>query len=284
MAESAAIGVATRCLSPGSTGSLRLLAFAVGLILLLWAVVNTAVNLLSTTTFSAMMFGLYRQFGCGGEMAAARPIVQASQTTEAIKQSEAGTRFRITPKRLFVACVMGVVLAVAVGALAVSTVRLDDNVKIMAHRGSSKAAPENTLAATRQAIEDGADYVEIDVQETADGQVVVFHDSDFMKLAGMNLRIWATMADLEDIDIGSSFAAEFKDERVPTLAQVLAACQGRIGVNIELKYYGHDEQLEQRVVEIVESCDMASQVVIMSLNRDAVVKMNLRGLTGRSDC
>ena len=170
--------------------------------------------------------------------------------------------------------VVGVVVAVAVGVFAVQSVRLEDDVEIMAHRGSSKAAPENTMAAVKKAIEDGADWVEIDVQETADGEVVVFHDSDFMKLAGVNLKIWdATMADLKDIDIGSWFAPEFKDERVPTLGEVLDECKGKIRVNIELKYYGHDEQLEQRVADIVEAHDMASDVVVMSLKIDAVKKM-----------
>ena len=100
------------------------------------------------------------------------------------------------------------------------------------------------------------------------------HDSDFMKLAGVDLKIWdATKADLKEIDIGSWFNPTFKDERVPTLQDVLTKCKGKIRVNIELKYYGHDDQLEQRVVEIVEALDMASNVVVMSLKTDAVRTM-----------
>lgn len=130
------------------------------------------------------------------------------------------------------------------------------------------------MAAVKKAIEDGADWVEIDVQETADGEIVLFHDSDFMKLAGVDLKIWdATMADLKNIDIGSWFASEFESERVPTLGAVLDQCKGKVGVNIELKYYGHDEQIEERVAEIVEAHDMASDVVIMSLKIDAIKKM-----------
>ena len=162
----------------------------------------------------------------------------------------------------------------SIGVYTIGGVRFEDDVTITAHRGASAAAPENTMAAVERALEDGADWVEIDVQETADGEVVVFHDSDFMKLAGNDLKIWdATMADLEKIDVGSWFDERFKDERVPTLAEVLAACKGRAGVNIELKYYGHDEQLEQRVAEIVEAEEMADQVVLMSLKLDAVKKM-----------
>ncbi|NIP85059.1 MAG: glycerophosphodiester phosphodiesterase, partial [Planctomycetales bacterium] len=173
-----------------------------------------------------------------------------------------------------VLAVVGAVLAVTVGAVAIRSVRLEDRCQVTAHRGASAAAPENTLAAIRQAIADGADWVEIDVQETADGQVVVFHDSDFMKLAGNDLKIWdATLDDLQDIDIGSWFGPQFSHQRVPTLAAVLEECRGKVGVNIELKYYGHDQQLEQRVAEIVEAHDMVSRVVIMSLKMDAVRKM-----------
>jgi len=154
------------------------------------------------------------------------------------------------------------------------SVRLPDNTQVMAHRGSSKAAPENTLASVKRAIEDGADWLEIDVQETADGKVVVYHDSDFMRLAGKDLKVWnATLADLRDIDVGSWFAPEFAGERVPTLGQVLDQCRGHIGVNIELKYYGHDEQLEQRVADVVASHRMDAHVTAMSLKIDLVKKM-----------
>ena len=181
---------------------------------------------------------------------------------------------RITRTRLLAAGIVGVVVAAAAGAFVVRSVRLEDKVDVTAHRGSSKAAPENTMAAVRKAIEDGADWVEIDVQETADGEVVVFHDSDFMKLAGVDLKIWdATAADLRDIDVGTGFGPEFEDERVPTLGEVLDECKGKVGVNIELKYYGHDEQPERRVTEIVESHGMPADVVVMSLKIDAVRKM-----------
>lgn len=180
----------------------------------------------------------------------------------------------MTRMRLLVGGSAGVLVAGVIGVFAVKSVQVEDNVQIMAHRGSSAAAPENTLASIRQAIDDGADWVEIDVQETADGEVVVFHDSDFMKTAGRDLKIWdATVDDLDDIDIGSWFANDFHTERVPTLAEVLAVCKGKIKVNIELKYYGHNDQLEQRVADIVAAHDMDSQVKAMSLKLDGVKKM-----------
>jgi glycerophosphoryl diester phosphodiesterase len=163
-------------------------------------------------------------------------------------------------------------LLVGVGLL--STVRFEDQTSVTAHRGAAGSAPENTLASVKRAIEDGARWVEIDVQENADGEVVVIHDSDFKKVAGLDLKVHeATSRELRQIDIGSWFAPQFRKERVPTLAQVLELCKDKAGVNIELKYYGKNQRLEERVVEIVEAQGMADDVLIMSLKRDGVRKI-----------
>ena len=75
---------------------------------------------------------------------------------------------------------------------------------------AAAAAPENTLAAFERAIQDGADYVELDVMETAYGQVVVFHDKDYMKVAGVPVKVWeATYEELAQIDIGSHFSPTY---------------------------------------------------------------------------
>jgi glycerophosphoryl diester phosphodiesterase len=130
------------------------------------------------------------------------------------------------------------------------------------------------MAAFDKAIEEGADWIELDVQETAEGEVVVFHDRDFMKLAGIPLQIrHATRADLDRIDIGSWFDPSFADQRVPSLRDVLETARGRTPVLIELKFYGHAEELEARVVRIVEETGMAGEIAIMSLDHAAVAKV-----------
>ena len=130
------------------------------------------------------------------------------------------------------------------------------------------------MASIQAAIEDNTDWVEIDVQETFDGQVVVVHDSDFMKLAGIDLKVWdGTLEQIQAIDVGSWFAPEFADQRAPTLIEVLQEAKGKAQVVIELKYYGHDQQLEQRVIDIVEQQGMAEEIAIMSLKYDAVQKV-----------
>lgn len=167
-----------------------------------------------------------------------------------------------------------IVVGFVVGGVLLDKVTIADDVEIIAHRGAAGARPENTLASIRKAVEDGADWVEVDVQETADGEIVVMHDSDFMKLAGVNLKIWdATMEDLAKIDIGSWFDPVYASERAPRLEDVLEITRGRAKLLIELKYYGHDVKLERRTVEIVENAGMAEQVATMSLKYSAVQTM-----------
>ncbi|MBO9477085.1 glycerophosphoryl diester phosphodiesterase membrane domain-containing protein [Shimia sp. R11_0] len=181
------------------------------------------------------------------------------------------------PRVLLIMCVMLALGVSVLGGLGVAGVMAVDSarpVAVIAHRGAAGARPENTMASVLKAIEDQTDWVEIDVQETRDGAVVVIHDSDFMKVAGNPLKIWdATLTDLEEIDIGSWYDPAYAAERTPLLKDVLLAAKDKAGVVIELKYYGHDEMLEQRVVDIVEETGMQDQVKIMSLKYDAVQKM-----------
>ncbi|WP_422049814.1 glycerophosphodiester phosphodiesterase family protein [Shimia sp.] len=187
-------------------------------------------------------------------------------------------RQALAPRGLLIAVVAVAAGSAGLGGAGVlELARVDQTrpVAVIAHRGAAGARPENTMASVMKAIEDQADWIEIDVQETVDGAVVVMHDSDFMKLAGNPIKIWdATLADLEEIDIGSWYDPAFATERVPLLRDVLLAAKDKAGVIIELKYYGHDQQLEQRVVDIVEETGMVEQVQLMSLKYDAVQKMH----------
>ena len=176
----------------------------------------------------------------------------------------------MTAPRFALLLIGGTAVAGLVGAWLLNGIQVHDNIVVAAHRGAAGKAPENTLASVRQAIKDGADWIEIeieiDVQETIDGEVVLIHDSDFMKLAGVDLKVWyGTLKQLREIDIGSWFGPEFSAERVPTLTEVLDETRGQSRVVIGLKYYGHDQQLEQRAVDIVEQAGMVNDVAIMSL-------------------
>ena len=156
----------------------------------------------------------------------------------------------------------------------VEGIDVDRKVAVTAHRGSSKDAPENTLSAVHRAIEDGADFAEIDVQETADGIIVLLHDSDLMRIAGVNKKIWElTYAEIKTLDAGSWFSSEFQGEHVPTLTETLKLARGEIKLNIELKFNGHEKQLVEKVVKIIEDNNFKSQCVISSLNFEGLKKV-----------
>ena len=88
--------------------------------------------------------------------------------------------------------------------------------------GPSRKATGKHQPNQRMAIEDGTDWLEIDVQESEDGEVMVIHDSDFIKLSNVNMKVWdGSFADIRDIDVGGWFDPQFSAERVPTLAEVL---------------------------------------------------------------
>ncbi len=150
---------------------------------------------------------------------------------------------------------------------------MEDQVAVTAHRGSSRKAPENTLAAIEMAVRDGADFAEIDVQETADGVVVLLHDADLMRIAGVDKKIWAVRYDeINTLDVGSWFSPDFADQRIATLRQAIEAARGRIRLNIELKFNGHDQKLAERVAEIVRSESFEPQCVVTSLEYDGLTE------------
>ncbi|MEO1617576.1 MAG: glycerophosphodiester phosphodiesterase [Planctomycetota bacterium] len=261
------VGVIGGWLIPEDVSSIYTLAFQVGVLVLLLAGSGLLVNLAAAIAGAGVLFHAYRQFVPKAELAMNKRLIEDGSRSE--KKLDLLTRPRLIAGLLILCLCAGLI-----GFYSLDSIRLEDDVQVMAHRGASKTAPENTMAAFRQAIEDGADWIEIDVQETADGVVVIAHDSDFMKVAGNPIKVWnAKLSDLSNIDIGGWFDPQFVDQRVPTLADVLRLCKDKVGVIIELKYYGHDEQLEQRVVEIVEAEEMVDQVMVMSLKAEGIKKL-----------
>jgi glycerophosphoryl diester phosphodiesterase len=174
--------------------------------------------------------------------------------------------------------IVGGIAAIGGTAAAVDRLRLEPTVAITAHRGSSLRAPENSLGALTAAVEDGANIAEIDVQETADGAVVVIHDTDLRRIAGDPRGIWeVSSAELATLDAGSWFDPGFASERIPTLEQAIRLVRGRMLLNIELKFNGHDERLVERVVEILNREGFAEEAVITSLDYGAL--QDVRSLT-----
>jgi glycerophosphoryl diester phosphodiesterase len=144
-------------------------------------------------------------------------------------------------------------------------------VQVTAHRGHARAAPENTLSAMRKAIESGADYAEMDVQLTSDGKIVLLHDRDLKRVAGDSRRLDELSYDeVRQLDVGRWFDPAFSGERVPTLAEVISLCRGKIRMNIELKFFGSDQRLAQAVAGFVHEQEFDSECLITSLNYEAL--------------
>jgi glycerophosphoryl diester phosphodiesterase len=144
---------------------------------------------------------------------------------------------------------------------------------VVAHRGYARRTPENTLSAFKAAIDVGADFAELDVQETADGVIVVLHDRDLMRMAGDRRRISdITFAEARKLDLGRKAAPEFAGEGIPTLAEVIALARGKIKLQIELKYYGKDRGLARRVAELIRREGFEDQCEVTSLDEDGLMK------------
>jgi glycerophosphoryl diester phosphodiesterase len=165
-----------------------------------------------------------------------------------------------------------VVSAGSAALLAEAGTTADGSVCI-AHRGSSLAAPENTLAAVEQAIRDAADYVEVDVQLTADQQIVVAHDADLMRVARSPLVVSeSTLAELQAVDVGRGFPSRFAAETPPTLEDVIGVVRGRAKLIVELKSYGEaSPKLAADVATTLRDFNMLNDAMIMSLKQAEVI-------------
>ena len=240
--------------------SLTLMIVLLGIVVALYSLGNLLITTVFAGTFSSILVIFSDR--CG---------INFDQVRFTGERKEGATKLSI--KGFAGIIVAAALVALLTGAFLINSVPSDNDVLIIAHRGAAGKAPENTLAAINQAIEDKTDWVEIDVQESADGEVLVIHDSDLMKLAGDSIKVWeGSLEELRQLDVGSWFDPKFSSERIPTLTETLEAVRGKAKLLIELKYYGHDEMLEQRVVDIVEDAGMVEEIALMSLKPGGIQK------------
>jgi glycerophosphoryl diester phosphodiesterase len=258
------LGGVASSIALGLTGWSRIsLAISFGGLLLLRTIISAACTLLGSWLDAGMFTSLYRRRrrAIGGE--ASLPGVD--------DLVGAGG-----PRWLPAAAVSGLVLFAAGGTwLALGAISEERTISIHAHRGVWTRAPENSLAAIRESITAGADYLETDVQMSRDGVLVVAHDSDFSRLGGVAKRVWdLTYEEIRAIPIGRGADPEFRDEITPTFDALLKEAKGRIKVNIELKYYGdHQPGLARKVVEAVRAHGMLDEVVVQCLEYEPLLEV-----------
>jgi glycerophosphoryl diester phosphodiesterase len=145
---------------------------------------------------------------------------------------------------------------------------------VIAHRGFSGRAPENTLVAVREAIAIGAHMAEIDVTLSADEHIVVIHDETLDRTTnGRGLVSEFTLAELKKLDAGSWFSPQFAGEPIPTLDEILSETQGRILLNVEIKSEAVDRGVTAKVVDAIRARGMVDEVVVSSFSPTALEQM-----------
>jgi len=147
--------------------------------------------------------------------------------------------------------------------------------RVIAHRGFSGAAPENTIAAVRAAVEINADMVEIDVTLTSDGHIVVIHDEILDRTTSGSGKVSDfTRAELQQLDAGAWFAPEFAGERIPSLDAVLDEIEDRILLNVEIKSEAVERGIVAKVASAIQRQRMEDQVVVSSFSPTALEQMH----------
>ena len=133
---------------------------------------------------------------------------------------------------------------------------------MIAHRGASNIAPENTLKAFKMAIDLGADCIELDIHQSKDGELVVIHDENLNRITGQNGFIKNfTLEELKSFDFGEG-------EQIPTLREVIELTLGKINLNCEIKVEG----ISNRVIDLIKEYEILSSVIISSFIHDELLK------------
>lgn len=152
--------------------------------------------------------------------------------------------------------------------------------KIIAHRGFSSVAPENTLTAFQKALDIGADYFELDVHQSADGEIFVCHDASLKRTSSNEMT--GNIAELSSQELKSArvgypakFEAEFSNEKVPTLEEALLLAKGKIKVCVEIKVHG----AETEILKIINKTQMENEVIIFSFYDDVLLEIRKQNPT-----
>ena len=239
-------------------------AFASRLPLLVW---STAALLL-VDTIVLQLIGATFAIGTAGLIAREYELARSSEpgVWTALPSSRLAEETPTRPARLVRAVVVSIAIlgpvASAFQAVMLASGFIDHRpARVTGHRAGSKAAPENSLAALRLSIEAGADYVEIDAQQTADGHVVLLHDRDLRRVTGDGRDLHTVnLADLDALRLRDG--DQVSGERIPTLAQFIEACDGRIRLNVELKDFGHSPRLAAAVLDVLREHEFTRRAVV----------------------
>ncbi|MCI8291405.1 MAG: glycerophosphodiester phosphodiesterase [Clostridia bacterium] len=144
--------------------------------------------------------------------------------------------------------------------------------EVTAHRGDSIDYPENTMSAFEGAKKLGTDWIELDVQQTKDGKIIVIHDTNFKRTTGVDKNTWELTSDeVKELDAGSWFDEKYKGAKIPFLEEVIEFAKiNNIRLNIELKPTGYETNFEKNVVDIINKTNFKDRCVVTSLVYDVL--------------
>ena len=152
-------------------------------------------------------------------------------------------------------------------------------IDVIAHRGASAYAPENTIAAFKKAIELKAHWFELDVHLTADNKLVVIHDDDLKKIAGVEEKVTEKKWDeIKKLDAGLWFSPQFKGEKLPSLEDALKVARGKIGVYIEVKSSDNDDPIIPLIITTLAGKDKMTPELKKQLE-DVIYNSKSRNIT-----
>lgn len=146
---------------------------------------------------------------------------------------------------------------------------------LVGHRGAMDVAPENTMLSFEKGLAGGADILELDVQLTADNQVIVYHDVELQSKTNATGMIHEhTAAFLQTLDVGSHFDPSFAGLTIPLLDEVLTWAKGKISLMIELKHGPYfNAELDKATVSLIQDHNMADEVILFSLDQYALKRV-----------
>ena len=146
---------------------------------------------------------------------------------------------------------------------------------IVAHRGASRDAPQNTIPAFQLAWKQGADAIEADFHLSKDGEIVCFHDADTERVAGTQLVVrQSTLAELKQLDVGATHGVAFNGTRIPTIAEVFATIPEGKMIFIEVKCGA--EIIPKLLNEIDQSGLTQEQIVVISFNKQVIQQLKIK--------
>ena len=188
-------------------------------------------------------------------------------------------RIQLGARRERIGVILGMALVIVAGLglfLTLGAARASSaQIQILAHRGASAYAPENTMSAFTLAIEQQADWLEMDVQQTKDGQLVVFHDLRMERTSnGKGALRELTLAEVRELDAGSWFGAAFAGEKIPTFEEVvMLASHHNIRIFPEIKDPRFYPGIEERVAATISAAGYEDRTIVQSFDMASLERL-----------